>query len=108
MLVYWQVGRRIRDDVLRGERAGYGQQILPALARRPTIDYGRGWSEQQLRHCVRAAELFTDEPDLRTAEGIELDPPEDADVRRRSVRCRRSSAGVAGQTRLGVTMGPST
>ena len=30
-LLYWQVGRRIRDDVLRGERAGYGHQILPAL-----------------------------------------------------------------------------
>lgn len=32
-LLYWQVGRRIRDDVLGGERAGYGQQILPELAR---------------------------------------------------------------------------
>ncbi|WP_322067294.1 PDDEXK nuclease domain-containing protein [Burkholderia ubonensis] len=60
-LLYWQVGRRIRDDVLRGERAGYGQQILSALAQRLTVDYGRGWSEQQLRHCVRAAEVFPDE-----------------------------------------------
>ncbi|WP_157381612.1 DUF1016 N-terminal domain-containing protein, partial [Burkholderia ubonensis] len=57
-LLYWQVGRRIRDDVLRGERAGYGQQILSALAQRLTVEYGRGWSEQQLRHCVRAAEVF--------------------------------------------------
>ncbi|AIO68961.1 hypothetical protein DM82_5631 [Burkholderia oklahomensis] len=32
-LLYWQVGCRIRDDVLGGERASYGQQILPALAR---------------------------------------------------------------------------
>jgi hypothetical protein len=24
-LLYWQVGCRIRDDVLGGERAGYGQ-----------------------------------------------------------------------------------
>jgi hypothetical protein len=54
-LLYWQVGCRIRDDVLRGERAGYGQQILPALARQLRVEYGRGWSEQQLRHCLRAA-----------------------------------------------------
>lgn len=60
-LIYWQVGCRIRDDVPGGERAGYGQQILPALARQLRGDYGRGWSEQQLRHCVRAAEVFPDE-----------------------------------------------
>lgn len=63
-LLYWQVGRRIRDDVLRGERAGYGQQILPALARQLRAEYGRGWSEQQLRHCIRVAEVFPDEPIL--------------------------------------------
>lgn len=47
--------------MLGGERAGYGQQILPALARQLRGEYGRGWSEQQLRHCVRAAEVFPDE-----------------------------------------------
>lgn len=50
--------------MLRGERAGYGQQILPALARQPRAEYGRGWSEQQLRHCIRVAEVFPDEPIL--------------------------------------------
>ncbi len=47
--------------MLGGERAGYGQQILPALARQLRAEYGRGWSEQQLRHCIRAAEVFSDE-----------------------------------------------
>jgi len=27
-LLYWKVGRRVREDVLRGERAGYGQQLV--------------------------------------------------------------------------------
>jgi hypothetical protein len=60
-LLYWQVGRRVRKDVLGGERAGYGQELIAALARRLTAEYGRGWSEQQLRHCLRAAEVFPDE-----------------------------------------------
>lgn len=60
-LHYWQVGRRIRDDVLGGERAGYGQRILLALARQLGAEYGRGGGEQQLRHCIRAAEVFPDE-----------------------------------------------
>ncbi len=60
-LLYWQVGRRLRDDMLGGERAGYGQQIVPALAERLTAEYGRGWSVQQLHHCMRMAEVFPDE-----------------------------------------------
>lgn len=47
-----------------GERAGYGQQILRALARQLRAEDGKGWSEQQLRHCIRAAEVFPDEPIL--------------------------------------------
>ena len=59
--LYWQVGHRIRDDVLQGQRAEYGKQVLATLARRLTQLYGKGWSEQQLRHCLRAAETFPDE-----------------------------------------------
>lgn len=60
-LLYWQVGRVIRHEVLRGDRAGYGQTVMLSLARQLTAEYGRGWSEQQLRHCVRAAEVFSDD-----------------------------------------------
>jgi predicted nuclease of restriction endonuclease-like (RecB) superfamily len=60
-LLYWQIGRRISEGVLGGARAEYGQQVLGALARQLTAAYGRGWSEKQLRHCVRAAEVFPDE-----------------------------------------------
>ena len=41
-LLYWQVGRRIQAEVLKGERAAYGQQIVPALAARLTAACGRG------------------------------------------------------------------
>ena len=60
-LLYWQVGRRIQTEVLRGERAAYGEQIFQMLSRQLTLSYGRGWSEKQLRHCLRAAETFADE-----------------------------------------------
>lgn len=60
-LLYWQVGRRIQKEVLKGERAAYGQQIVQTLAARLTADYGRGWGEKQIRHCLRAAETFSDE-----------------------------------------------
>jgi len=60
-LLYWQIGRRIQIEVLQGQRAEYGKQIITTLAQQLTADYGKGWSEKQLRHCLRAAETFTDE-----------------------------------------------
>ncbi|MER2626191.1 MAG: PDDEXK nuclease domain-containing protein [Accumulibacter sp.] len=65
-LLYWQVGRRIQAEVLKGERAAYGQQIVPALAAQLTAAYGRGWGEKQLRHCLRAAETFPEEAIVST------------------------------------------
>ncbi|CAE6955950.1 PDDEXK nuclease domain-containing protein [Paraburkholderia domus] len=60
-LLYWRIGQRIRAEVLGGARAEYGRQVIASLARALTAEYGRGWSEQQLRHCLRAAEIFQDE-----------------------------------------------
>lgn len=60
-LLYWQIGRRIQIEVLQGQRAEYGKQIIATLAQQLTADYGKGWSEKQLRHCLRVAETFTDE-----------------------------------------------
>ena len=56
--LYWQVGSRISTELLLGQRAGYGKQLVADLARQLTVDFGKGWSEQQLRHCIRLAEVF--------------------------------------------------
>ena len=49
---------RIAGEVLKGERAEYGQQIIKTLAKQLTQSVGKGWSTQQLRHCLRFAEIF--------------------------------------------------
>ena len=60
-LLYWRVGRRIGQEVLGDERAEYGKQVVSSLSRQLTAEYGGGWSEQQLRHCLRLGEIFPDE-----------------------------------------------
>jgi predicted nuclease of restriction endonuclease-like (RecB) superfamily len=60
--LYWHIGKRIREDLLREKRAGYGEQIVSALATRLTMEYGRGFSDKSLWHMVRFAEVFPDEP----------------------------------------------
>lgn len=57
-LLYWDIGNHIQQDVLGNQRAGYGKAVVRALAGRMTEEFGRGWSEKQLRHCLHAAEVF--------------------------------------------------
>ena len=57
--LYWQIGKRIKTDILQNKRAEYGQETIKQLAIELTEQYGKGWSEKQLRHCLRFAEVFT-------------------------------------------------
>lgn len=59
-LLYWQIGQRICKEVLQGERAGYGEQIVSTLAKQLEADYGRGFSVKNLRHMLRFAEAYPD------------------------------------------------
>lgn len=59
-LLYWQIGQRIHSEVLQGERAGYGEQIVLTLSRQLETDYGRGFSSKNLRHMLRFAQAFPD------------------------------------------------
>lgn len=57
-LLYWHIGLRIQREVLKGERAEYGEQIVITLAKQLETDYGRGFSSKNLRHMLRFAEVF--------------------------------------------------
>jgi predicted nuclease of restriction endonuclease-like (RecB) superfamily len=57
-LLYWQIGKRINEEVLKEKRAEYGKQIITTLSQQLVLEYGKGWSEKQLRHCIRFAEVF--------------------------------------------------
>ncbi|HCE3706894.1 DUF1016 family protein [Vibrio alginolyticus] len=59
-LLYWQVGNRVRQEVLGGERADYGKQVIATLATELTAQYGKGWSKRNLAQMVKFAEVFTD------------------------------------------------
>lgn len=56
----------MRESVLGGERAGYGDEVIETLAHHLTQDYGRGFSAKSLRHMVRFAESFPDEEIVST------------------------------------------
>lgn len=57
-LLYWNIGHRIHIEVLKGQRAGYGKQIVNVLAKQLEIEHGRGFGSKNLRHMLRFAEAF--------------------------------------------------
>jgi len=59
-LTYWHVGQRINTEVLRGERAAYGQQVVASVAERLVTQYGKSFEARNLRRMMQFAELFPD------------------------------------------------
>ena len=58
--VYWQIGNRINTEILNDKRAEYGKQIIKHVSEFLVANFGKGWGEKHIRHCLRIAETFQD------------------------------------------------
>lgn len=59
-ILYWNIGTRINREVLQEQRAEYGKQIVSALSRHLTEEFGAGWSVRQLHHYIPFADIFSE------------------------------------------------
>jgi hypothetical protein len=48
--LYWHIGKRTREDVLKEQRAEYGQQIVNAVRSQSTQESGQGFRCRNLVH----------------------------------------------------------
>src|SRR5258706_12362538 len=60
VVLYWQVGRRIRQDILQNKRAEYGEQIVHAMSAQLMVEYGRGFTRDNLFRMVQFSEMYPD------------------------------------------------
>ena len=40
--LYWQIGKRVNSELLQGQRAEYGKQVIIELAKQLTTEFGKG------------------------------------------------------------------
>jgi predicted nuclease of restriction endonuclease-like (RecB) superfamily len=123
VLMYWHIGRRIQADVLKNERAEYGQEILQTLSEKLTQEFGRGFSEKALHRMIQFAGVFPDEQIVATlsrqlswSHFVELIPLEDrlkrefyaemCRVERWSVRTLRQKIGYLLYERTAISKQP--
>jgi hypothetical protein len=53
-MLYWEVERRIRQDILEEKRTAYGKEIVAALGRQLESEFGRGFGKKNLHRMVQA------------------------------------------------------
>jgi len=59
-LLCWLIGKRIDDEVLKSERAEYGESIVVTLSSHLALSYGKGYSRPNLFRMIKFAKLFPD------------------------------------------------
>jgi len=59
-LLFWQVGKRINEEILKNKRAEYAKQIVPTLSAQLKEKYGNNFEEKNLRRMLQFAEQFSD------------------------------------------------
>ena len=60
-MLYWQVGQRIRTEILRDQRATYGERIVASVGRQLSSEYGAAFAEKNLRRMMRFSDVFPDQ-----------------------------------------------
>ena len=57
-MLYWEIGQRIRTEILKSARVTYGDEIVPTLSAQLVLDFGGGFSKRNLFRMIRFAEVF--------------------------------------------------
>ncbi len=65
-ILNWRIGKRIKEEILKGERAEYGHGIVSTLSRQLHREYGAGFAEKNLRRMIQFYENFQDEQIVAT------------------------------------------
>jgi predicted nuclease of restriction endonuclease-like (RecB) superfamily len=59
-MLFWQVGKRINEEILQNKRAEYGKLIVSTLSVQLTTAYGKNFVEKNVRRMMQFAEQFHD------------------------------------------------
>jgi len=66
VLLYWNIGKTIREEIIKSKRAKYGEQIVQSLTAQLIPRYGRGFSKRNLWNMIK---LYDEYPILQSLLG---------------------------------------
>lgn len=59
-LMFWQIGYKINEDVLKNSRAEYGKEIIATVSQQLVEEFGSGFSSKNIRYMMRFNDIFND------------------------------------------------
>lgn len=66
VILYWNIGKTIKEEIMKSDRAEYGSKIVESLSSQLTQRYGKGFSSQNLWYMIQ---LFEEYPILQSMLG---------------------------------------
>lgn len=66
VMLYWQIGKTIQDELLQYEKPDYGKQVMQKLAIKLSEQYGRGYSYRTLYRMTQFYDFVQDQNILTT------------------------------------------
>jgi predicted nuclease of restriction endonuclease-like (RecB) superfamily len=58
VVLYWNIGKTIKEEIIKSKRAEYGKQIVQSLSVQLVQKYGRGFSSQNLWYMVQLYDAY--------------------------------------------------
>jgi len=58
-LVFWQVGKRVNEDILKNQRADYGKEIVISIAAELSQRFGKSFQAKNLRRMMQFSTVFS-------------------------------------------------
>ena len=58
VILYWNIGKTIKEEIIKSKRAEYVKQIIQSLSGELTQKYGKGFSPQNLWYMVQLYEEY--------------------------------------------------
>lgn len=66
VILYWNIGKKIREEILTDSRAEYGQEVVSELSEQLKSEYGKGFSRRNLFNMIKFYDSFSDEGIVQT------------------------------------------
>jgi predicted nuclease of restriction endonuclease-like (RecB) superfamily len=60
VVLYWEIGQRINEDILGNKRAEYGKEVIIQISQQLSIEFGSSFSEKNIRKMMQFASVFGD------------------------------------------------
>ncbi len=62
-MLYWNIGKRIKEEIIKSNRAEYGKKVINILAQNLSAEFGNGFSKSYLLKMISFYEAFI-EPEI--------------------------------------------